>query len=100
LIFLAVFSHTIYKELNHFKHGISSGLDDPNRRQAPAERVLMAATNGTILNLLFNGLIWAGASWLAFSSWVKTQVFGIARPDQGIEMSRYFPLLGYEIAEE
>jgi hypothetical protein len=66
LIFLAVFSHTIYKELNHFKHGISSGLDDPNQWRALAGRILMASTNGTILNLLTNALAWAGALLFAF----------------------------------
>jgi len=55
LIFLAVFSHNIYKKFNHFNDGIDSGLDDPNRRQAPAGRILMAATNGTILNLFMYG---------------------------------------------
>jgi Putative transposase len=66
LILLALFSHTIYKEFNHFNHGISSGLDDPNRRQAPAGRILMAPSNRTILKLLFNAPSRAGAPLFTF----------------------------------
>jgi hypothetical protein len=54
---------------------------NPNRRQPPpAPRVLMAATNRTILNPLVNGPFQADAYPLLISSCFKTPELGILRP--------------------
>jgi len=84
LILLALFSHNIYKDFNHFNHGIDSGLDGPDRKQAPAGRILMAAANGTILNSLTNALDWADALLPRRSSYLQT-------PQLGFSRSRYPP---------
>jgi hypothetical protein len=55
----------------------------------------MAATKGTILNLLFDGSSWAPAPLFPFSSCLRTHESGISRHDQDTDISGHFRFFAY-----
>jgi hypothetical protein len=81
-IFLEFFFHTLYKE---FK----SEPGNPNIGRAPAGGILMAATNGKILNLLMNGSGRAHAPLPTFLSCIETHDLEMSRKDQKANVPVY-----------